>query len=195
MYKLLENPLIFNMMQKIVSVFVGKAVRFIGSYIRDNCKGKVLDAGCGTGRYADLFDNNYYGIDMNVRYLRQSGSNNKNFICCDATLLPFADHAFDSIFSVSLFHHVKCNDTKKVFAEMVRVSKKEATIMIVDAFYPDSAFDIVGSVVIRMDRGKHARKKENFMKELEDFFHIAGVQRIPHSYPYTFYAFTLKAKQ
>ncbi|MBN2596851.1 MAG: class I SAM-dependent methyltransferase [Marinifilaceae bacterium] len=76
--------------------------------------GKMLDAGCGSKRYRDLFlVSEYIGLE-----------NEKSFnpdILGDIKYMPFEPDEFDSILNNQVLEHV--DDTHRVFAEFARVLK------------------------------------------------------------------------
>ncbi len=170
MYRILENRYIYNFVQKILSLGRGKVIELAEKYITETCNGNVLDIGCGTARYAHLFKENYTGIDINRRYLEAKMQKDKHFVCCDASVLPFKENLFDSIFSVGFFHHIDFRNTVKVFKEIIRITKPNGTVLIIDAFFPDNKLDVLGYLLIKCDRGKYVRDKEAFISELEGYF-------------------------
>jgi ubiquinone/menaquinone biosynthesis C-methylase UbiE len=162
--------------------------------ILKNCSSKVLDIGCGTGRYAHLFTSDYYGIDINTKYLVNRPGKGRQFVACNAVDLPFKKNSFNSIFSVGFFHHVDSASSKKVYREMIRVCKPRSTVLIIDAFFPESSFDIAGHLLMKMDRGKFVRKKNPYMQELRNYFDIVHSHPISKSYPYTLFSFILQTR-
>jgi len=85
---------------------------------------KVLDVGCGTAFYADLFEN-YTGLDNSKGMLAKSKA---KVVFGDAEELPFEDNSFDAVISVTALHNVK--DFKKAIKEMERVSKGKIAISV-----------------------------------------------------------------
>ena len=85
---------------------------------------KVLDVGCGTAFYADLFEY-YTGLDSSKGMLKKSKA---NVILGNAEELPFEENSFDVVISVTALHNVK--DFKKAIKEMERVSKGKIAISI-----------------------------------------------------------------
>ncbi len=81
---------------------------------------KILDVGCGPGWSAEFFDN-VVGIDPAEGLLSKSG------VVGYAEQLPFRDHSFDIILCVTAVHHFELD---KALAEMKRVAKKDAIIVI-----------------------------------------------------------------
>lgn len=91
---------------------------------------KVLDIGCGKGFL--LFDFTKVVPGIEVTGIDISGyaiSNSKEEIrdrlqVCNATELPFPDHAFDLVYSLNTLHNLYCYDLDKALREMERVGKQ-----------------------------------------------------------------------
>lgn len=191
-HNLLDYPLVYNCIQKIASIGRMKAIRFFENKIREEARGKVCDVGCGTGNYSKLIDSHYFGVDLSTRYLKTVWGNNKYFICADAASLPFANEVFDTLFSIGFFHHIDDVQTKKVLLEIRRTIKRDARVVIVDIFYPESRFNIIGYLLCRFDRGRFVRKDQYFKDILKDSFVILETDYIPRSFPQNMRYFLLK---
>ena len=85
---------------------------------------KVLDIGCGTAFYSNLFKN-YTGIDNSKGMLKKSKA---KVIYVNAEKLPFKDNSFDTIISVTAIHNFI--NSKKAVEEMKRVSKNKIGITV-----------------------------------------------------------------
>lgn len=97
---------------------------------------KVLDVGCGTAFYSDLFEN-YIGLDSSKGMLEKS---NANVVFGDAECLPFENNIFDIVISVTALHNVK--DFKKAIKEMERVSMGKVVISVLKK---SKSFDAIKS--------------------------------------------------
>jgi ubiquinone/menaquinone biosynthesis C-methylase UbiE len=80
------------------------------SLARDVGAERVLEVGCGTGRWlAELLPiaQEVYGLDLSPGMLQQAGQRLKSLslICGHASHLPFPDSTFDLVFCVNAFHH------------------------------------------------------------------------------------------
>jgi len=93
---------------------------------------RVLDIGCGTGTLAVLIKTAHpsvetTGIDPDPRALaRAAGKSSRAGVTARfdrgfADALPYADAAFDRVFSSMMFHHVARRDKPGVLAEVRRV--------------------------------------------------------------------------
>jgi SAM-dependent methyltransferase len=92
-----------------VSQFEGIAVA-LRSLTQDTGAGRILEVGCGTGRWlAELQSviRQVYGMDLSLGMLQQARQRleSLSLICGHASHLPFADAVFDLIFCVNAFHH------------------------------------------------------------------------------------------
>jgi SAM-dependent methyltransferase len=100
----------------------------------------VLDAGCGTGRFAEVvhrYGGEYVGLDYsfavdaaqaNVGHLA-----GVHFVQADLFAPPFADDVFDLVMSLGVLHHTP--DPRRAFAGLPRVLKPrgQLTITVYDA--------------------------------------------------------------
>lgn len=104
---------------------------------------RILDICTGTGRQAFAFGKRGYnviGVDLSEDMLRVANKNNKyenvKFKFADATDMPFENNHFDvSCVSFGL-HDMPLTIREKVLNEMIRVTKPEGVIVIVDYTLP-----------------------------------------------------------
>ncbi len=98
---------------------------------------KVVDVGCGNGRWCILaIENsakNVVGIDIsksNVRSLNKKYKKQKNlkFVYGDNKKLNFKDNVFDITISQGVIHHT--TDMFKSLSEIIRVTKKNGKILL-----------------------------------------------------------------
>jgi SAM-dependent methyltransferase len=89
---------------------------------------RVLDAGCGMGRFAEVCADagaEVHGIDLSsaveAAARNLSHRSNLSFYQADIMNLPFADESFDAIYSIGVLHHT--TDTRKAFLSLTRLLK------------------------------------------------------------------------
>ncbi len=88
---------------------------------------RVLDIGCGTGNYTDLFQKlsrvQVYGIEPSAGMLDKARQKNKNitFKSGQADNIPFDNDFFDFVYMTDVVHHVL--DIKAMFEETWRILK------------------------------------------------------------------------
>ena len=102
----------------------------------ESLRGKrVLDAGCGMGRFAEVCIEagaDVHAIDLSTAVeaaARNLGHHpNATFYQADIMNLPFADGTFDIVYSIGVLHHTP--DTKKAFLSLTRLVKPGGVIVI-----------------------------------------------------------------
>ena len=97
---------------------------------------KILDVGCGKGFL--LFDFTkvvpgvkVYGLDISEYAIENSKEEIKGRLQLgNATSLPFEDHSFDFVYSITTLHNLHCYDLDKALREIERVGKKNKYICV-----------------------------------------------------------------
>lgn len=87
-------------------------------------EGKVLDVGCGTGRFSRLFeDNQYLGVDTEPKMIERAKElyPNKAFQIGDAYNLEFSDDKYDLVLCNAVLHHIP--EIEPAIKELWRVTK------------------------------------------------------------------------
>jgi len=104
---------------------------------------RVLDVGCGTG-WSTILLNNIPSIEEIIAFdiaknmimiaRNQAISNPKvHFICADTKKLPFHANSFDLVTSIRVLQHVVSEkDFRESVKEIVRVTKKNGRILIIE---------------------------------------------------------------
>ena len=105
-----------------------------------NIKGKVLDAGCGTGRNFPFYPKStkVLAVDKSKRMLkiaRERASNNIKTKNMDLTNLDLPDDHFDSVISTFVLCTMPKNLEKKALDELVRVTKKNSKLYFLEYVY------------------------------------------------------------
>ncbi len=95
-------------------------------------KGKVLDVGCGSGRFSPYVlraSSQYVGIDMSDRIIEQARNqyalDGAEFVSAEMSEIPCKDTYFDAVFCLAALHHIPSDELRTVvMSEMFRVLKR-----------------------------------------------------------------------
>lgn len=93
---------------------------------------KILDVGCGTGRYLGVLNSNnqLVGLDFSVPMLEIAKEKNLQavFTAGSAAALPFPNESFDIVLSIRVLQHI--HNQKKLVEEAARVCSKNGRVIL-----------------------------------------------------------------
>jgi ubiquinone/menaquinone biosynthesis C-methylase UbiE len=93
---------------------------------------RILDIGCGTGRYGQTFKDNGYsviGIDRSESQVKQAATIIDARIA-NATQIPFQDSTFNVCSMIMMIHHLSHDERRIAFDEVSRVLCNNGTLVI-----------------------------------------------------------------
>ena len=90
-------------------------------YLKDSKK--ILDVGCGVGRFISLAPDQITGLDHSEESINTCKSKGFNVVTGNALELPFDDASFDAVHSGHIIEHLQPNEAYKYLKEINRVVK------------------------------------------------------------------------
>lgn len=184
LHKILENPTVYNLCQKALSI-IALGNKGMANFMRSEFAGAktVLEVGCGTGRFANIFGQRYTGVDYNGAYIKHA--QNKfpaaKFYVSDSSSLAFMGKKFDTVFSICTFHHLSNEQVVNTIIEMEKVANN--SVYVIDPVYPP-AWNILGYILFKMDRGFYRRTFNKMRNLLEPMGYQVRQESLPNSFPY-----------
>ena len=149
-------------------------------------KGSVLDFGCGSKLYENLFINSDEYIGCDVEKSGYDHSNSKIDYFFDGKNLPFGDGTFDAVVSFEVFQHVF--NLPEALKEINRVTKDSGTLLISipsayhehELPYDFARYTSFGIVKILKDSGyeviEYKKRRHNFLLFSKNLFLIQFCQ-------------------
>jgi ubiquinone/menaquinone biosynthesis C-methylase UbiE len=167
--------------------FVGRftnALRHIGMKMHPPKPGtKVLEVGCGTGTNLTLYHRagcSVYGIDLSPSMLevaRTKLGEGADLQLGNASNMPYQDDFFDLVIAMFTLHEMPREIRRPVMREMIRVTKQEGRILIID-FHPGPICFPKGwlykAVILFIERVAGREHFSNFL----DFLSQKGLPRL-----------------
>lgn len=136
-------------------------------------RGRILDLGCGTGIFADMFNyENYVGVDLNEKYIERANKRYPNhcFILSDASSLPFDKEYFSDCIISGVLHHIDDSKSLQIIKEIARVLDPLGNLIIWEDTSDISKWNFLLSLIHALDEGKFIRKGFHYRQLLEDSF-------------------------
>ena len=149
---------------------------------RDQRKLRLLDIGCGTGRFLDSVKQVWprlptLGLDMSEAYIRHAKRQLKRwawttrFIVGKAEAIPLPDNSQDAVTSIFLFHELPPKIRRVVFSECARVLKPGGRLVFVDSLQRGDRPDYEGLLEL-FPQNYHEPYYESYITE--DFGALAA---------------------
>ncbi len=109
---------------------------------RDQRGLRLLDVGCGTGRFLDFVKQSWpwlsaAGLDLSEAYAKEAKQQLKrwsriNFVVGNGESIPMPDNSQDAVTSIFTFHELPPNVRRIIFREFARVLKPGGRFVLVD---------------------------------------------------------------
>jgi SAM-dependent methyltransferase len=133
--RLAETPLAFHWLRKLPEA----NYRATKARIRAVCdalgRPRVLDAGCGTGEYAGLFEpERYLGIDLHPGYvaLARRRHPRHHFEVADLRAWDGRGDRFDLVLVNGVLHHLDDGDARALLANAARQRAPGGTLLVIE---------------------------------------------------------------
>ena len=154
---------------------------------RDQRRLKLLDVGCGTGRFLDSFKQAWprlpaLGIDLSEAYVAEAKRHLKrwcwiNLMIANGESLPVKDESQDAVTNIFMLHELPPKVRRTVFREFARVLKPGGRLVAVDSLQIGDEPDY-DSMLQLFPRSYHEPYYNSYLKE--DFRAVAAGCGLTH---------------
>jgi ubiquinone/menaquinone biosynthesis C-methylase UbiE len=141
---------------------------------RDQRQLRLLDIGCGTGRFLDFVKQTWprlqtIGLDMSDAYVRHAKRHLRHrsrisFVIGKAEAIPVPDGSQDAVTSIFLFHELPPNVRRSALRECGRVLKPGGRLILLDSLQRDDQPDYDG-LLQRFPRNYHEPYYASYTRE------------------------------
>jgi ubiquinone/menaquinone biosynthesis C-methylase UbiE len=159
--------------------------RFAG---RDQRRLRLLDVGCGTGRFLDSFKQAWprlpaVGIDLSEAYVAEAKRHLRrwcwlNLMVANGEALPVKNESQDAVTSIFMFHELPPKVRRIIFHEFARVLKPGGRLVVVDSLQIGDEPDYDGMLEL-FPQSYHEPYYGSYLKE--DFRGIAAGCGLMHA--------------
>lgn len=173
--RLSEHPQVWNVLRRVVEDGFRGEKEVIDRELapwRDVGQRAFLDFGCGTGEFAPCFPARHYtGVDLAQQYIRFAA---RAYGGCFAVMsgadLGLADQSFDAGLVLGVFHHMPDDLAHAAVAELHRVLKPRATLLVMEDIPPPDRRNVAGRAMHWLDRGGFIRDDSAYRALLAPYF-------------------------
>lgn len=175
--RLSEKPHTWNVLRRIVEDdFRGEKdviARELAPWRDVGCR-RFLDFGCGTGEFAPCFPaTQYTGVDVAGEYIRfASRTYQGRFAVMSGAGIGLASNYFDAALVLGVFHHMPDTLVQKTAAELSRVLKLGATLLVMEDIPPPDPWNLAGHAMHWLDRGGFIRSDTDYRHLLDPHFTV-----------------------
>ncbi len=143
---------------------------------------KVLDLGCGTGRYFELIKEkgaDYFGVDNSQKMIKVAKERypQAKFQVADALNLPLPNNYFNKVFGIAVLHHIPSEEFRlKFLKEAKRVLKQDGLLILtVWKFRTKRELSLIFKYTILRLIGKSKLDRRDFFepwgKKIKRYYH------------------------
>mgnify|MGYP001316807608 FL=1 len=196
LYNLINNPLVYKIIQKLMS-----GTSFRANIVRKKIKkknSKILDIGCGPAEILESIPRcEYYGYDIDSRSIRYAKKKyikqnyhffNKKFSKKEVKKLP----KFDYIIFFGILHHLDKKEIHTILKLCKKKMKKNCKLLSEDPVLVDDQ-NIIAKYLIMNDRGKNVRTKKEYINILSKHFKTVQSKITQQNFiPYTWFTTVCK---
>lgn len=154
---------------------------------RDQRRLKLLDIGCGTGRFLDFVKQAWprlatCGLDMSEAYARHAKRglarrSRTAFVVGKAEAIPAPDNSYDAATGIFLFHELPPQVRRAALAECARVLKPGGRLVLVDSLQRGDRPDYEGLLEL-FPQNYHEPYYQSYIEE--DFATLAAACGLTH---------------
>lgn len=155
----------------------------------DHSFGSVLDFGCGTGEFSEIFPSeSYHGVDIDSKGVYYAKKSHPKYSFTAISDITDVKESYDLVVLIDTLHHLSPEILKRTLSELQnRVLKTNGKLMVVDDMHPEEQRMMLGKWIFKNDRGGFPRTKEQAVSTISGSFEVVSYKVFQENFV-TFYA-------
>ena len=138
---------------------------------------KILDFGCGTGLFCNVFTKEqfeYYGYDIDERLINYANSLYQKKNCkFTASIEELTKEApFEFILTNCCFHHIDDSTISDVLTEIQNLLDLNGIFLMIDILFAENDPSILRNLFRKLEKGAFIRKVDEYQKIVEQHFKV-----------------------
>jgi SAM-dependent methyltransferase len=155
--------------------------------------GVVLDIGCGTGDFSELFAaDRYLGIDVLPGYLEWARkARGRSYEVCGFEDIGALQQSIGAAFGIGILHHVDDGLIARGLAQLAQKLAPGGRVFFVEPAWPVKRWNVIGWALRKLDRGAFVRDERGYLALFGGEFRVVASEL--HSvFPLDYHAFLLE---
>lgn len=193
--KILSFPQVYTIWQKLIGDYKLRKI-YCKDYIKAKDNDRILDIGCGPANMVEYLPGNidYVGFDNSDLYIKNAKKKfpqeNYSFFSQRVNFAQNFDERFDIIMANAVLHHIDDNEAEKLIYFASKNLKKDGRLVTLDGCFTDKQ-SRVKRLLLKNDRGKFVRTKEEYFKLFSKYFSEikVSIREDLYNIPYTIIIF------
>jgi len=172
--RMAEQPLLFHYLRKLPEFNYRATKARIRRILAQRAPRRVLDLGCGTGEFADLFaPEGYLGLDVHPGYvaLARRLRPGHRFECHDGTTWEGDGEPFDLTLINGVLHHLDDATARALLGSALRHTRRGGSLVVIEDAEVEGGGPLAG-LVHALDHGHFIRSPETWTRLVGEFLRI-----------------------
>lgn len=193
--QILSIPQIYILWQHFVGDYKLRKI-YCRDYVKAKSGDRILDIGCGPANMVKFLPKeiDYTGFDESKQYIEKAKKlfpqKNYSFFQKRINFAKNFDKKFDIIMANAILHHIDDDEADKLISFAKANLTKDAKFITLDGCYVENQ-SFLKKWLIKNDRGKFVRTKEEYFKLFSKYFNKINVivREDLYNIPYTIIIF------
>lgn len=172
-----SNPMRRDTIRRILTGGLKKEKKMVSSFIDPSFK-SILDFGCGTGEFSEIFPPKaYHGVDVDSMGIEQARRMHPRYRFSSINSISDVGGKYELIVLIDMVHHLSPDIFRAALTDFKkRLLSTDGTLLIMDPLHPREQKLSLGRWLFAHDRGNFPRTKEQITSDVSSVFKIVSYE-------------------